>query len=393
MAHVQNEKLQKDRVERSALGKLSERQKDLFTLLAARDWRDTDPMLNTQTTRLLGSRNPERQWNLLEDWSRRWPGNISKQGVIQFLSSGYASRTLPGGFTVFMFSPIRRRLPSDKRDRERNIRGTFEKGESLDDEAVRFYATLDYYVPTTISDAETQLEMSVLLLEALTSRQSIATDGYNRGLEILTKNRLQVHEELAKDPMFMARYLHFLDVVFNTFCEDLADYHTKRNPIDRAKRKLRGRMIDDIDRVMRDLHHGITPNLPLPSLVDDEPRKTDKGKEDGGGGKPAAKSDADPDRPQWWSRNPDPVAAWNLPKGKEMKHLFLTSTPEGKENIQRFPHIRHHNPSVTEKKPLCIKYHCRGKCRVGCPHAHVSPKSMSKEVYSQTDEAFKKAYA
>jgi hypothetical protein len=128
MAQVQNEKLQKDQVERSAIGKLSERQKDLFTLLAARDWRDSDPALNTQTTRLLGSRNPERQWNLLEDWSRRWPGNISKQGVIQFLSSGYASRTLPGGFTVFMFSPIRRRTPADKKDRERNIRGTFEKG-------------------------------------------------------------------------------------------------------------------------------------------------------------------------------------------------------------------------------------------------------------------------
>jgi hypothetical protein len=139
-----------------------------------------------------------------------------------------------------MFSPIRRRQPSDKRDRERNIRGTFEKGKSLDDESVRFYATLDYHLPTTISDAETQLEMAVLLLEALTSRQSIATDGYNRGLEILTKNRLQVHKELAKDPMFVARYLHFLDVVFNTFCEALADYHAKRNPKGGHKRKLRG---------------------------------------------------------------------------------------------------------------------------------------------------------
>jgi hypothetical protein len=96
MAHVQNEKLQKDRVEPSALGHLFERQKDLFTLLAARNWSDTDPGLSTQTTRLLGSRNPERQWNLLEDWSCRWPGNISKQGAIQFLSSGYTSRVLPG---------------------------------------------------------------------------------------------------------------------------------------------------------------------------------------------------------------------------------------------------------------------------------------------------------
>jgi hypothetical protein len=395
MAHVQNEKLQKDRVERSALGKLSERQKDLFTLLAARNWSDTDLGLNTQTTRLLGSRNPERQWNLLEDWSRRWPGNISKQGAIQFLSSGYASRVLPGGFTVFMFSPIRRRMPSDKKDRERNIRGTFEKGESLDDEAVRFYATLDYHVPTTISDAETQLEMAVLLLEAMTCRQSIATDGYNRGLEILAKNRLQVHEELAKDPMFMARYLHFLDVVFNTFCEDLGDYHARSDPIYKAKRKLRGRMIDDIDRVMRDLHHGITPNLSLPSLVEDEPsdRQTNDRQADKKESASGKISESGPEKPQWWSQNPDPISSWKLPSNKEMKNLFLISTPEGKENIQRFPNVKHHNPATTGKRPLCIKYHCRGKCRVGCPNSHMKAKSMPTEVYTQTNEAFKKAYA
>jgi hypothetical protein len=251
---------------------------------------------------------------------------------------------------------------------------------------------LDYHVPTTISDAETQLETAVLLLEALTSRQSIATDGYNRGLEILTKNRLQIHEELAKDPMFMARYLHFLDVVFNTFCEDLADYHARTDPIIRASRKLRGRMVDDIDRVMRDLHHGITPNLSLPSLVEDEPREPKSDKKEGRAEK-HPKAETETDKPQWWSQNPDPVAAWTLPKGKEMKNLFLISTPTGKDNIQRFPSVRHHNSSVTENKPLCIKYHCRGKCRVGCPHAHVKPKSMSKDVYAQTDEAFRKAYA
>jgi hypothetical protein len=66
-----------------------------------------------------------------------------------------------------------------------------------------------------------------------------------------------------------------------------------------------------------------------------------------------------------------------------MKNLFLTSTPEGKENIKRFPHLRHHNPRITEKKPMCIKYHCGGKCQVGCPHLHIKPKPMSKETYKK----------
>jgi hypothetical protein len=31
--------------------------------------------------------------------------------------------------------------------------------------------------------------------------------------------------------MFMARFLHFLDVVFNNFCNDLAEYHTGAVPL------------------------------------------------------------------------------------------------------------------------------------------------------------------
>jgi hypothetical protein len=208
-----------------------------------------------------------KQWNLIEDWSRRWPGLVSKQGVIQFLSSGYASKTLPGGFTVFMFSPLKHRKPTDKRDRIRNIRGTFGKEGSLDDKAIDFYATLDYFVPTSLSDAETQLEMAVHLLEALTQRQGIATDGYLRGMDIIGRHQLQMYEELAKDNMFMARVLHFLDMVFNNFCDNLAEYHTRRVPIESARRQLRGRMKDDIDRVLRNVHHGIIQNLPLPSML------------------------------------------------------------------------------------------------------------------------------
>jgi hypothetical protein len=65
LAQAQNDNLRKDRVEKSVLGKLSERQKDLFTLLAARDWYDTHPTLNRATERLLASRAPEKQWNLI----------------------------------------------------------------------------------------------------------------------------------------------------------------------------------------------------------------------------------------------------------------------------------------------------------------------------------------
>jgi hypothetical protein len=181
---------------------------------------------------------------------------------------GYASKNLPGGFTVFMFLPLKHHKPINKKDQVQNIKGTFGKEGSLDDEAVNFYATLDYFVPTSLSNAETQLKMAVHLLEALTHRQGIAIGGYLWRLDIIAKHRLQMYKELAKDHMFMARFLHFLDVVFNNFCNDLAEYHTQSSPIESPRRRLQGRMKDDIDCVMRDIHHRITPNLPLPSILE-----------------------------------------------------------------------------------------------------------------------------
>jgi hypothetical protein len=255
-----------------------------------------------------------------------------------------------------MFSPLKHRKPLDKKDRIRSIRGTFGKEGALDDEAIDFYATLDYFVPTSISDAETQLEMAVCMLESLTHRQGIAIDGYVRGLDIISKHRLQMFEELAKDKLFVARFLHFLDIVFNSFCDDLAEYHTRDSPISAARRQLRGRMKDDIDRVMRDIHIGITPNLPLPSILENEGRPDQHREASPGPARQRDMADESKKPPAWWTKNPEPVEAWQLPSDKAMKDLFTTFGAKGKENLKRFPHLRHHDPAVSGKKSLCVKY-------------------------------------
>ena len=60
LAYAQNERLKKENAEKSALGKLSERQKDLFLLLSARDWHDRNPRMNRSVETLLQSRQPEK---------------------------------------------------------------------------------------------------------------------------------------------------------------------------------------------------------------------------------------------------------------------------------------------------------------------------------------------
>jgi hypothetical protein len=103
-----DKKMDSDLMEKSVLGSLPERQKDLFTLLSARDYGDYKPKINKNADRLLKSKNPEKQYNLISDWSRKWKGMISKPGCTRFLSTGYASLENPGGFTIYMFSPFRR---------------------------------------------------------------------------------------------------------------------------------------------------------------------------------------------------------------------------------------------------------------------------------------------
>jgi hypothetical protein len=126
-------------------------------------------------------------------------------------------KTLPGGFTVFMFSPLKHRKPTDKKDRIGNIRGTFGKEGSLDDEAIDFYATLDYFLPTSLSNAQTQLEMAVHLLEALTHRQGIAIIDPRRNDERMLQRD-------KRDKELMGKYVpSLLDDVFNELVEGPED--------------------------------------------------------------------------------------------------------------------------------------------------------------------------
>ena len=149
-------------------------------------------------------------------------------------------------------------------------------------------------------------------------------------------------------------------------------------------------MRDDIERVMRDLVHGITPSLPLPEIYEDEadtttaqkPREEEK------------KKKVEADRPPgWWSRNPDLNPEWEPPEDKSMKDLFTNLSPTGKQNVARFPKIKHHDPKVSEQRPMCVKYQCQGRCRVGCALEHIRPSNMGRDTRTKVDSAFKQAYA
>jgi hypothetical protein len=71
--------------------------------------------------------------------------------------------------------------------------------------------------------------------------------------------------------MFMA---NLLDTAFQNFSSELASFHTDRDPIRRARSSLRGKMSDDIKRIMRDIDYDVMPNLPLPPRLTEQDRNT-----------------------------------------------------------------------------------------------------------------------
>jgi hypothetical protein len=97
--------------------------------------------------------------------------------------------------------------------------------------------------------------MAVRIVDILRNYKSIASDGYRYGLEFMGSGRNKLHEEEEKDEMFMARYVNLLDTAFQNFSSELAAFHTDKDPIRRARKSLRGKMVEDIKMIMRDIDY------------------------------------------------------------------------------------------------------------------------------------------
>jgi hypothetical protein len=329
MNKFQRESYKRESRKKSMLNRLPDEQVKLYTLLSARDWRDTKPRVNNFTEDLLSDRDPERAWNQLETVSRDWPGEVSKTGLIHFLSKGFRASDVdesPGGFTAFMFSSIDIDKKVSRKDRELAIRSVF--GEDVvTDEVVKYYAKNDLFLASSYEDAKNQLRTCLKCLEKLTYKNSIGTDGYSYGIDLLSKHRRKFMKEAKRDPQIYIKFVYMLDRVFQNFVSRLGAFHRERHPIERAKGSLRGSMRSDIDQALGGFDSGVIPNLSLPEVVSSHQNNqtpSEEGKKSPGGkntGQPIVASDDLTNAPSWWSENPEKVPEWCIPSGKHFRFL------------------------------------------------------------------------
>ena len=390
LSKLQVESAARERRKTSVIGRLAPRQAFLFTALSAQDWDDKKPKMTKTAELLLEDRDMERGWNLVRDLTNKWAGMISKPAFIQFMTGGFIAPDRPGGLTCFAFSPPRK-LSYGKKDRKRNLRNVLGSKKEIDDEDLEFYAKNDFYIPRSVEEGELQIKMCLQFLEAMTHQDSIATSGYVCGLDLLDDHRVEFYESQGKDHMFMAKYVHLLDTVFQNFCEKLSTYHLDRRPIQKARRRLEFKMEDDLERVMQDFELNMIPSLPLPPGLFEQsddpgeavtPQKARVGNDDKKTG---------PHVPEWWTTNPGSIPQWSIPVGRKLSDFFDAETALGKQNRLLIPSVRHHNPKVQKMRSLCMRYQ-DGKCRHACGLAHVIPSQMDANLKDTVNAAVKKIY-
>jgi hypothetical protein len=194
---------------------------------------------------------------------KHWSGQVSKGGLINFLSSGFEAHDIdeqPGGFTLFMF------LPRSKKDRELAIRSVFGEGK-VDDNTVKYHMKNILFLAKTMEQGERQIKTGIKFLEKLTYRDSIGTYGFAYGLWLIEHHRRLFDKALKHDRIFIVKFIYLLDQVFQNFVNCLRSFYRTCEPICAAKSDLQESIQQEIDDAMRVFTAGAYPNLSLPVII------------------------------------------------------------------------------------------------------------------------------
>jgi hypothetical protein len=141
----------------------------------------------------------------------------------------------------------------------------------LDEDAVKYYSTNDFFLADSVANLEEQIYTCIRCLELFTDRRGIATTGFEYGLQILQKDRRLFKNFLVRDPLFGVKFAYLLDRVFQNFVNELGNFYNKERPIHQSWSRLKNYQRDAIDRALSGYDVSSIPNLYLPSSLSAPP--------------------------------------------------------------------------------------------------------------------------
>ena len=397
LAFQGRESVRKERKKNSLLARWTPASRDLFRLLSAKSWKEKKmPKLNSFSTTLTSDKQMTRAERMISMASRNWEGEINRNGLVQFLTAGFLAQDIvrsPGGFTVFMFTTLERSSDPTKQERIDHLREIFGDGK-MSESSLKSLADTSWSVPLDFNDAQVQLSTAIAMLDLLTRKKSIASDGYRYGLSVMKENSRKFVRQGKSDKLFFAKYLYFLDRVFQNFCSTLLESAKDRDPFKKPyQNEADEEMMQAIKSTMRSfLKYGANPNLPLPEALEQASRTggtppsrgpgRDRNETDGTDG-PKKRAPEEP----WMRENPSPVKEWLLPDGKTYGDFF--GTPDKRKG---FPRLKHHRSG--KKENMCLQYAVLGKCKKGgdCPMGHYKTSVLTDEFKAAADKRFGEVY-
>ena len=156
----------------------------------------------------------------------------------------------------------------------------------LANDSIKYFAKNNFYLAGNLSGLEDQSYTCIKLLDTLTCRAGIASEGYWQELSMLSKHKREFLGLMSIDPLFPVKFAYLLDRAFQNFVLGLEDFHDRDYPILRAKRVHKAQQVRDIDAVMSGFKTGSLPQLFLPRTLQSEPScKGDHPSEGGGSSK------------------------------------------------------------------------------------------------------------
>jgi hypothetical protein len=369
MQNTENNRIKEraeDKSAKSLIRNLSPRQQELFTKLCTDDMRRV-AVMPPFITSCLAEKTPIRATNLIQQASRKWKGGFSESGLSRFLAGGYVSQeghlAEPGGFTGFMFypkSPLAKGTSTESAIKGRGrIREFLEM--DADEETLKFYQKKDFFVPTSEPELKIVLQTWHDLLELLTVKDTIATEGLSLILESYDEH-YQVIQEMFNS---VKDYGLAVMVILDHHLQKFFDMVSEMDDVTKASTKERHYLVDQAKDFLDGLENRRPPAVVIPQCLRSTPTPSGPAgpkapMEVGGDEGPAAKKKKRAAKKSTDDKtvvtNKEPQQAWSVPRGKKFIDFFNGS----QGNDMGWPKMA--DARFESTRNMCVRFQVKGSC-------------------------------
>ena len=125
-----------------------------------------------------------------------------------------------------------------KKDCCQSLHLTLAEKNSIMAEDINLYADFRYFVPSTMEEGQTQLEIAILLFNQLMVYKGIASRACCYARSIMHSYLSNIFQIQFRDKLLTAKFIKLADLVFDTFCNKLAQYRSSYDLIHNPKQEL-----------------------------------------------------------------------------------------------------------------------------------------------------------